>query len=106
MLFKVEVSSQHAKGMFVFIDNFLDQITMYRLVLYELIGLLIVAVVFGFLNILPYSSGSILFSVGVLLFVSLVANAVFAYVYKAPTNIESAYITALILALIITPFRN
>lgn len=92
--------------MFSFIDNFLDQITMYRLVLYELIGLLVVAVVFGFLNILPYSAGGILFSVGCLLFVSLVANAVFSYVYKAPTNSDSAYITALILALIITPFRT
>ena len=92
--------------MFKFIDNFLDKITMYRLILYELIGLLVIALILGFLGILPYSPGSILFSVSFLIFVCLITNGIFSKVFEAPTNVESAYITALILALIIMPFRN
>ena len=88
------------------IDNFLDRITMYRLVLYELIGLLVIAILLGFLGLLPYSPGSILFSTAFILFISIVTNSIFSKVYEAPTNVESAYITALILALIIPPFRN
>ncbi|HVA97238.1 MAG TPA: hypothetical protein VND99_06285 [Candidatus Acidoferrales bacterium] len=88
------------------IDNFLDRITMYRLVLYGLIGLVIIAMLFGFFDMLPYSPGAILFSASFLLFVSLITNGIFARVFEAPTNIESAYITALILALIVTPFQG
>lgn len=92
--------------MFKFIDNFLDKITMYRLVLYELIGLLVIAIILGFLGTLPYSPGSILFSVSFLMFVCLITNGIFSKVFDAPTNVESSYITALILALVIMPFRN
>ncbi|MDE2589439.1 MAG: oxidoreductase [Patescibacteria group bacterium] len=89
--------------MFTFIDNFLDRITMYRLVLYELIGLLIIAAICGFLGFLPYSFADILYSSGFILFVCLISNKIFSYVFEAPTNVESVYITALILSLIITP---
>lgn len=89
-----------------FLDGFLDKITMYRLVLYGLIGLVSVAVIFGFFGMLPYSPLSIIFSVAFLLTVSLITNAIFSSVFEAPTNIESAYITALILSLILTPLRT
>ncbi len=89
-----------------FIDSFLDRITMYRLVLYELIGLVAIAIIFGFLGILPYSPGSILFSTAFILFISLVTNGIFSKIFDAPTNVESAYITALILVLIVPPFNN
>ncbi len=79
---------------------------MYRLVLYELIGILVIALIFGFLGILPYSPGSILFSTAFILFLSLITNGIFSKVFDAPTNVESAYITALILALIVPPFRS
>lgn len=92
--------------MFTEIDNFLDRITMYRLVLYELIFLAVIAILFGLLGILPYSPGAIVFSASFILFVALLTNGIFAKVYDVPTNVESAYISALILALIITPFRN
>lgn len=92
--------------MFTLLDNFLDRITMYRLVLYELIFLVIIAILFGFLGVIPYSPGAIVFSTSFILFVALITNGIFAKVYDVPTNIESAYISALILALIITPFRN
>jgi len=86
-----------------FIDNFLNRITMYRLVLYCLLGLLAVAMVFGFFGILPYNPIYILGSAVFITAICLVTNIVFSKVFNAPTNVESVYITALILALIITP---
>lgn len=55
---------------------------------------------------LPFSSLSLLFSTIFILSVCYVGNTIFSYVYKAPTNIESPYITGLILALIITPVES
>ncbi|HEX7042577.1 MAG TPA: oxidoreductase [Patescibacteria group bacterium] len=89
-----------------FLDTFLDRITMYKLVFYGLIGLLLTAGIFGAFGILPYSPFAILYSTAVLIIVGIITNIIFAYVFEAPTNTESTYITTLILALIITPFRN
>ncbi len=89
-----------------FLDTFLDKITMYRLVLYGLIGLVVVAIILSFFHIVPYSPGSILFSTAFILFLSLLTNGIFSRVFEAPTNVESVYITALILVLIIAPFRT
>lgn len=89
--------------MLEFIDKFLNRITMYRLVLYYLLGLLGLAIIFGFFGILPYDPLSLIVSALIILGVSLAANAIFARVFEAHANVESAYITALILALIITP---
>lgn len=89
--------------MFTIIDYYLDRITMYRLVLYFLIALLIFALLFGFFGFLPYSPLQVLFSITVLLIICYGTNAVFSYIFEAPTNIESVYITALILALIVSP---
>ncbi|MBP6883838.1 MAG: oxidoreductase [Candidatus Pacebacteria bacterium] len=85
------------------IDNFLNKITMYRLVLYFLLLLILVAMIFGFLGILPYNPLMLLASTLAILVVCYAVNTIFAYVFDAPTNVESLYITALILALIITP---
>lgn len=76
---------------------------MYRLVLYYLILLLAVAAVFGQLNILPYNPIAIIFSTIVLLIVCFITNDLCAIIFEAQPNVESVYITALILALIITP---
>jgi len=86
-----------------FIDRLLNRITMYRLVLYFLIILLAVAAIFGAVGILPYSPVAIIFSTLVLVIVAWATNGVFARIFKAQPNFESSYITALILALIITP---
>lgn len=85
------------------VDNFLNKTTMYRLVLYYLAGLFGVALVFGFLGILPYPPSALVYSAVVLCVVSWITNRLFARVFNAPTNVESVYITALILVLIITP---
>ncbi len=92
--------------MLKFVDNLLNRITMYRLVLYYLIGLLVLAAGLGAFNLIPYSPIMIALSTLILLVVSYVANQVFAKTFKAPTNVESVYITALILALIITPIAS
>lgn len=89
-----------------YIDNFLDRITMYRVVLYYLIFLLSYAVLLCFIHRLQYSPLNILISAGLILFFSLITNSAFSKAYEAPTNVESVYITALILALIVTPMQN
>ncbi len=86
-----------------FIDGVLNKITMYRLVLYYLIFLLLTALVLGTFGILPYSPLAILFSTFVLVAVSVSVNTIFARVFNVQTNVESVYITALILVLIIDP---
>lgn len=85
------------------IDRFLDRITMYRLILYYLIILVFTALILSFFGFLSFSPLTFLFSTIFILSVCYVSNTIFSYVYKAPTNIESLYITGLILALIITP---
>ncbi len=85
------------------IDNFLNRITMYRLVLYYLVVLILAAFVLSFFGVLPYDPSALAFSTILLLLVCWVTNWIFARTFKAETNIESVYITALILALIISP---
>lgn len=88
------------------IDNLLDQITMYRLVLYYLLFLLGIAVFFGFLGLLPYSPIAILLSTGFIVAVCWVTNKLFSKAFQAPANVESVYISAIILALILTPAKS
>lgn len=76
---------------------------MYRLVLYYLLVLLAAAFIFGFFGILPYNPANLAFSTLVILAACWATNTAFAKGFGAITNVESAYITALILALIITP---
>lgn len=85
------------------IDEYLNKITMYRLVLYYLIALICVAIILSLFHVLSLSPLSIVFSSLFLVAVCWVANAVFAKVFNVPANVESLYISALILTLIIPP---
>jgi len=85
------------------INNFLNKTTMYRLALYYLATLLIAAVVLSFFSLLPFSPYALLASATVIIISCAATNYIFARVFKAPANVESVYITALILALIISP---
>lgn len=85
------------------VDYFLNQFTMYRLTLYFLIGLMFYALVLSTLSFLPYKPLDILISVFLTIFFGYISNVIFAKLFKATTNIESVFITALILNLIITP---
>ena len=89
-----------------FIDEVLNRITMYRLALYYLIFLLAVAVILSAIGVLGYDPFALLFSIGFLLAVCSITNWVFAKAFGVSANAESTYISALILALIITPLQS
>jgi glycine betaine catabolism B len=89
--------------MLTFIDNLLNRITMYRLMFYYLIALIAIAAIFGVFGILPYSAPSIIVSMFLFIAACSAVNWTLAKIFKVPTNFESAYITAFILTLIITP---
>ena len=76
---------------------------MYRLVVYELAFLLVAAGILGFFGVLSYSPIFLAFSVVVIFGLCWISNRIFAFFFDAPYNPESTWITALILALIITP---
>ena len=79
---------------------------MYRLILYYLIVLLAVAALFGWLGFMPYAPLAIVVSTFYILIVCWITNKFFSYMFDAPTNVESVYITGLILALLITPIAG
>lgn len=89
-----------------YLDQFLDSITMYRLLLYYLLFLLAAALVFSIAGILPFSPVLLIVSVLFIVGVSWITNKIFAWAFNAPTNLESVYISALILALIIAPIKS
>ncbi|HEX4104071.1 MAG TPA: FAD-dependent oxidoreductase [Candidatus Paceibacterota bacterium] len=89
--------------MIAWIDRQLNKITMYRLTLYVLIGLVALGVVFSAVHLLPYDPIAMVLSTLVLLVACVAINDLCAWIFRAQPNVESAYITALILALIITP---
>ncbi len=89
--------------MLLTIDNFLNKITMYRLVLYYLTGLFLFALLFSIFGILPYAPLDLGYSLVVLLVACVLTNTLFARVFVVEANVESTYITAFILVLIITP---
>jgi ferredoxin-NADP reductase/Na+-translocating ferredoxin:NAD+ oxidoreductase RnfD subunit len=85
------------------LDRFLNGVTMYRLILLWLVVLVLAGMLLSLAGLLPFSAANLLASTLFLLAVSIVSNAVFARVFEAATSTESVYITALILALIISP---
>src|ERR1035437_8131567 len=84
-----------------FIDSILNKITMYKLTLYYLVFLIGAAVVLSFFGFLQYNPFDIVLAFLIVTITCMVANFVFAKMFKAVTNVESVYITALILTLII-----
>ena len=88
------------------IDYILDRTTMYRLVLYVLFGLIGIAAALAYFKLLAFSPLVLLASTTFLILMCWAMNTVFGYVFEVPTNIESATITALILALIIDPAQS
>lgn len=85
------------------IDGFLNRITMYRLTLYCLLGFWAAGFGLSVLRILPYDPIGLAASVIFLTAACRIANSLFARAFNVPANVESVYITALILALIIAP---
>lgn len=82
---------------------------MYRVVLYLLIFLVLLAISLSFLNVLSYDPLLMIFNSLIILVSCWAANFVFSKIVKADTNNESVFITSLILILLLpiqfqTPF--
>jgi ferredoxin-NADP reductase/Na+-translocating ferredoxin:NAD+ oxidoreductase RnfD subunit len=89
-----------------FVDDFLDNITMYRLVLYFLIVLAGVGLIYSLFGVLSFDPINYIFSFTFILVASWITNLIFAKIFEAPTNIESFWISGLILGLIVAPPKN
>jgi len=87
------------------IDNLLNSIAMYRLVLYGLFFIWAAALALSFLNFLPFAPIDLIAQAGFLVAVCVFIDLILAWAYEAPTNLDSVYITALILSLIIAPAK-
>lgn len=79
---------------------------MYRLLVYGLAGLMLIAFVFSFFGWVSFSPWSLLGSQLILVSVCLITNILFAKLFRAATNVESVYITAFILFFVISPFED
>lgn len=88
-----------------YIDDLLNTLTMYRVVLYGLLGLFLLALFFSMAGILSFSPLSLVLSLVVLLIACYGANTISAWALKVPVNVESVWITALILFFVVTPVQ-
>jgi ferredoxin-NADP reductase len=71
--------------------------------MWGLVVLLVWAAAITFTGTLPFTLAELIVSVGMLLAACLGSNRLLARLYRIPANSESSYITALILACIMTP---
>lgn len=85
------------------IDKITDRVTMYRLVLYYLAALWGGTYLLGLFHLTGIDPGALSFSLVLITASCWLANTVFSKVFAAVPNVESVFITALILALIIDP---
>ncbi|EKD95594.1 MAG: hypothetical protein ACD_24C00436G0004 [uncultured bacterium] len=85
------------------IDEFLNGITMYRLMLYFLIFLWGEVFILSIFNIFPFSFLQLTFSTIAILLSCYITNKLFSYIFKIPANLESVYISALILVFLVLP---
>lgn len=85
------------------IDNLLNKFTMYFVVLWSLRFLVASSVLLSFFGLLPFKPINLIFSFCFIVAICWTANKFFAALFKAPANVESYTITALILFLILIP---
>lgn len=88
------------------VDRLLDRVTMYRLVILYLGSLLTIAAVQSAAGLLAYSLLSLAATAGIAAVACVGVNALFARIFGAPANHDSALITGLILALIAGPVMD
>src|SRR4051812_41232206 len=89
-----------------FITKFLDNTSMYKVILYCLWVMAIVSILFGFLGFLPYGGLNFIYSFLAITVSCYFSNLIFAKIFKVPTNAESYSITSLILFFILTPIHS
>lgn len=86
-----------------FIDGILNRITMYRMALYYVGGLLAVSWALGFPGLVPADPTALTFSAVLIGAVCWATNRVFSTLFRVAANTDSVWITAIILALIMPP---
>lgn len=86
-----------------FVDKLLSRVTLYRLVLYFLICLILAAFVSSIRGLLPFLPIALIVSTTVIVLFSVWSNNIFSNYFEISVRKESVYITALILVLILTP---
>lgn len=89
--------------MIALVDRFIDHITMYRLVLWYLVVVLVAAALLGALHVIAIDAVALALSTVLVLAGGWIANQIFARIFGATPNIESVYITGLIILLIMDP---
>lgn len=85
------------------IDNLINRITMYKLLLWGLRLLFAISWLFSITGVLPFGAVRPLISISILLGVCFCLNYVLARLYKVAANSESTNITALLLFFIFQP---
>ena len=83
--------------------NFLGRLTMYRLTSYCLLMLAIAAAFLCCLGFLAFNPVAFVFSGLYIYTICLITDVIFAWAYDQKTNLDSVFISAMILLLIITP---
>ncbi len=86
-----------------YLDRLTSRITMYRLMVYVLLGLAGYAMLLGVFDLVQFDPFAMAWGLIVLVAASLGVNYAFAYIYGVRRNTESALITALILFFIFSP---
>lgn len=85
------------------IDDILNNITMYRLLVYVLGSLTALSVVFAFMGRLSVTPTELVVSLALLITSAYLTDRGFGRLFNVPTNMESSLITAMILFLIVQP---
>lgn len=85
------------------IDRVIDGISMSRLLLYYLVGLLIASIGLSASGAIHYNAAYIAISAAILVFTCWLINKILGYLFSVPVYPESSIITGLILALIMPP---
>lgn len=89
-----------------FIESIINDITMYRLVLYSLIFVVLVAIVLSFANVIDIAPEGMIISLVTLGAASYASSRLLAWTFSTRHNRESWLISALILFFILMPPRN
>ena len=85
------------------LDALIDRVTTYRLALYVLLGYVALGAAEAYAGLFSFSAGQLLVSTAFLVIMCWAANTLLAQIFNVPANLESAALTALILALILDP---
>jgi len=85
------------------LDSMLGRVTMYRLMVYSLALLVVLALIFGVTGALAFAPTAMLASLAVLLIVTYLTNRLFAGMFRVTPHSESSIITALLLFFILQP---